>query len=217
MTTLSKVHVGIIPDGNRRWSTMQDCNILEVLPLLRERILRTRSDTRYKHIGLIREISIYLLSKDNLIKRNDNILYLIPQAIQTIIDDIQDINRGGVIKEMTKIQFVGELHLLDQDIQDQCQLIEAATRNGSFIVTIALAYDPINDCRKIVQKEDRPEQSDIDIVVRSGGEKRSSGFFPLHTLYSEWYYSPKLFPDITMDDIDDALKYYFSRHRRFGA
>lgn len=156
MTTLSKVHVGIIPDGNRRWSTMQDCNILEVLPLLKERILRTRSDTRYTHIGLIREISIYLLSKDNSIKRNDNTLYLIPQAIQTII----------------------------------------------------------NDCRKIVQKEDRPEQSDIDIVVRSGGEKRSSGFFPLHTLYSEWYYSPKLFPDITMDD---ALKYYFSRHRRFGA
>ena len=217
MTTLSKVHVGIIPDGNRRWSTMQDCNILEVLPLLRERILRTRSDTRYTHIGLIREISIYLLSKDNLNKRNDNTLYLIRQAIQTIVDDIQDINRGGVIKEMTKIQFVGELHLLDQDVQDQCQFIEAATRNGSFIVTIALAYDPINDCRKIVQKEDRPEQSDIDIVVRSGGEKRSSGFFPLHTLYSEWYYSPKLFPDITMDDIDDALKYYFSRHRRFGA
>jgi undecaprenyl diphosphate synthase len=217
MTNLSKVHVGIIPDGNRRWSTLHDCNILEVLPLLRERIMHTRNDTLYKHIGIIKELSIYLLSKDNLIKRNDNTLYLIRRAIETIIDDIQDVNRGGVIKEMTKIQFVGELYLLDQDIQDQCQLIEAATRNGSFIVTIALAYDPFDDCRKIVQKEDRPEQSDIDIVIRSGGEKRSSGFFPLHTLYSEWYYSSKLFPDITINDIDDALEYYLSRQRRFGA
>ena len=59
-------------------------------------------------------------------------------------------------------------------------------------------------------------QSDIDIVFRSGEEKRISGFFPTKILYSELYFSDKLFPDITLDDINDSLIYLKKRSRRYG-
>ena len=59
-------------------------------------------------------------------------------------------------------------------------------------------------------------QSDIDIIFRSGGEKRISGFFPTKILYSELFFVKPLWPSISLLDLNKIVKKFFHRNRRFG-
>lgn len=86
----------------------------------------------------------------------------------------------------------------------------------AFNINLALVYDPIEDSRRILSNPIRIGRNPIDLVIRTSGEMRSSGFFPLQTLYSEWVYIKKLFPEITKDDILKGIKKYQKRNRRFG-
>jgi undecaprenyl diphosphate synthase len=63
---------------------------------------------------------------------------------------------------------------------------------------------------------DHPELPDIDVILRSSGEQRTSNFFLWQSAYAEWVFSPKYFPDIGVADLDEALKEYDRRKRRFG-
>lgn len=113
-----------------------------------------------------------------------------------------------------RIKFVGELHLLPQQVQSLCHSIERVLcAKSGFNINIALAYDPIKDMRK---RCDLNDMSDIDLVVRTGGEQRSSGFFPVSTLYSEWVYHPALFPDFSFQDLEDCIIEFRNRERRYG-
>jgi undecaprenyl diphosphate synthase len=67
------------------------------------------------------------------------------------------------------------------------------------------------------REEKARERPDLDLVIRTSGEQRSSGFFPAQTLYSEWVYEPKLFPDFTVLDLVAALDAFRARDRRKGA
>jgi undecaprenyl diphosphate synthase len=68
----------------------------------------------------------------------------------------------------------------------------------------------------IRQHLDHPELPDIDVILRSSGEQRTSNFFLWQAAYSEWVFNPKHFPDINTSDLDDALNTYADRKRRFG-
>lgn len=59
-------------------------------------------------------------------------------------------------------------------------------------------------------------QPDPDLIIRTGGEMRLSNFLTWQSAYSELWFTPKLWPDMTGDDIDEAIDFYKSRKRRFG-
>ena len=63
---------------------------------------------------------------------------------------------------------------------------------------------------------DHPEVPDIDLVIRTSGEQRTSGFFLWHAAYAEWYFPTYHFPDLTPDRMQEALDEYDNRQRRFG-
>jgi undecaprenyl diphosphate synthase len=56
----------------------------------------------------------------------------------------------------------------------------------------------------------------LDLIIRTSGEKRTSGFMPLQSAYSEWYFSEKHFPDFGIEELHNALKDYETRERRHG-
>ncbi len=91
--------------------------------------------------------------------------------------------------------------------------IQRETASGSFPLFLALAYDPAEDARR---DPPRSDHSAIDLVVRTGGELRTSGFFPLQTLYSELWFTPTLFPDLTLEEMCSAIEAYTERKRRYG-
>jgi undecaprenyl diphosphate synthase len=59
--------------------------------------------------------------------------------------------------------------------------------------------------------------SDIDLVIRTGKEKRLSGFFPWQTIYSEWFFLDIYFPELTKDILKKVLEDFYERQRRFGS
>lgn len=209
------IHLGIIPDGNRRWSKENGLGIDQLLEKIARMFLRFFENKNSREdmgcFKYVREISTFVLTKDNLIKRNDDTLKMIKSGLQIIYNHMEFFSK-------MKIQFIGELNLLPSDIQELCKQIESECDTNSVIkFTVGIAYDPIKDLERLVNKDPgRPTQTDIDMIIRTGGEKRSSGFFPMHTMYSEWFYLDKYFPDITIQDFNSCINEYKNRNRRFG-
>ena len=64
---------------------------------------------------------------------------------------------------------------------------------------------------------DHPELPDIDLVIRTSGENRTSNFFLWQSTYTEWYFLDKFFPDLTTEDLAAAVEDFSKRSRRFGS
>lgn len=220
------IHVGIIPDGNRRWCCLNNVPLLNLPAMLQKMfeksvqdVLRGEFNNDIELLRNIKEISLYVLSKDNLMKRDgqDDTIEMVREVLKILIAKVENYSLSSIV-----FKIVGEIALLPDDIREMCQHICKMTELGSrsrdsvVLCSLALAYDPKVDC-KIERDIDSMQQSDIDLVIRTGGELRSSGFFPLHTLYSEWIYLPTLFPDMTLGGLNDAIRVYNGRQRRFGA
>lgn len=105
-------------------------------------------------------------------------------------------------------------------LADVCRL-SARPTTACRRLNLAVAYDPVRDMREqLLGPEPLDPGTDrrpIDIMLRTSGEQRSSGFFPLQTLYSEWFYLPQLFPDLTVNDIATTLRTFAARERRWGS
>lgn len=209
------IHLGIIPDGNRRWSRENGMGIDQLLDKIFRMLFRFLRDPdgqkEMECFKYVREISTYVLTKDNLVKRNDQTLDMIESGLSIIEENME------LFKEM-KIQFIGELHLLPLQLQTLCNSIEKQSNQESTLkLTVGIAYDPLHDLERLINEDpSRPKQSNIDMIIRTGGEMRSSGFFPMHTMYSEWFYLEKFFPDLTINDINFCIQQFQTRQRRFG-
>lgn len=237
------MHVGIIPDGNRRWAKKKGISGSKIskywekiihfsIIFLIEFIKNTKINDKKiseicKEVGLenddsyidicelsdklkeikLDELSVYILSTDNC-TRNDgtreNIFHLLRYIDSKLPENFP-----------FDVRVFGKLELLPEEIRDLLQSITSkARKKNSFKINLAIAYDPIDDIKKCRLGE--TDQSQIDLVIRSGGEKRSSGFFPCHTLYSEWYYTDVMWPEMKPSDFINSIKYFLSRNRRFG-
>tara|TARA_B100000902_G_scaffold392620_1_gene445332 strand:- start:1132 stop:1860 length:729 start_codon:yes stop_codon:yes gene_type:complete len=240
------VHLGIIPDGNRRWCKKNDYNLNTLTKhwthLILSHINKCLSDNtdNFKYLKQINEISLYVCSIDN-INRNDNTPSLIFNLIRKIYDIIKQPNNyleptGANVfisnKEKYKnninliVNFIGDVNVLPKDIQDIIQELQNELKTNyqnpdakKFTLNIAIAYDYNKDMTNYgsyhMENYNR-EQSNIDVVFRSGGEKRISGFFPTKILYSELFFDKTLWPDITLFDLNKIIKKFFHRNRRFG-
>ena len=249
------VHLGIIPDGNRRWCKKNDFEMKDLTKHWTQIILShikniiDETDTeknikkqidKYKYLKQIDELSFYICSIDN-IKRTDGTPQLIFNLIRKIYDIIKNprdylepitLNLFNSNKEKYKnninliTNFIGDLSLLPNDIQDMIQELQTELKTNyqnpdanKFTLNIAIAYDYNKDITNYGSnhmKNYNREQSNIDVVFRSGGEKRISGFFPTKILYSELFFAKTLWPDITLFDLNKIIKKFFHRNRRFG-
>lgn len=207
------IHLGIIPDGNRRWCKHNNKTELEYIHTIQNMIKNIfENNDKYPILKLISEISIYVLSKDNVIKRDHKTINLIEKIIDFLCI-ILSTNEYYI-----KINIIGDMTILPSTIQEKLEVltnISLFELKKQFTINLAIGYDPVKDTKKYL-KEGYETRNQIDMVLRSGGEKRSSGFFPLQTLYSEWIYLDTLWPDITITHIHDSILEFQSRRRNFG-
>lgn len=203
------MHIGIIPDGNRRWCKKNNVSLYEMIDYWLEKIdfWKTVVDEE-NNFDEISEISLYILTRDNIEKRND-------RTLEMVYDLIRKMNGLVKIIHFFRIIFVGDFTLFDEDIHDILLDIQERTKNNKILLTCGVGYDPKVDLYNLTHGEKR-EQSDIDLVIRYGGEQRSSGFFPYHTLNSEWIYLQKLWPEVVMEDIKECIIEFNKRQRRLG-
>lgn len=220
-------HVGIVLDGNRRWAKQHGVSAQEGHKQGFETFRRIAD------AGLARGIpylSVFAFSTENWNRTKDEVSFLM-RFIQIVMNKY--------ISELTKkdIRFIwlGSEEGLDAKIIKQLRRAEESSKNNT-TATFCLCFNyggqqEIADAAAKLAAAGRPITQEsietalyggsvvppVDLLIRPSGEMRISNFMLWRAAYSELFFTNKLWPDFTPEDLDEALAAYASRHRRFGA
>ena len=208
-------HVGIIPDGNRRWARLNNIPLTEAY----EKGYRVLKDTinRLHKLGVV-NISVYAMSRDNCLKRSrleKGILEgLAVRALQELRSN-EELERNGV-----RVIVVGDLALLPQSVRREAMETMKATsnRNGGFLA-IALCYSGRWEIDYYTSRGLKPPTlglEPIDLLIRTGGYRRISSFFPLLLEYAEMYFTDTLWPDFSEEELHRSIEWFGRQQRKFG-
>ena len=220
-------HIAIILDGNRRWARHRGLPTLlghkEGVEAIK-RVVRRASELN------IENLTFFCFSTENFNREKEEVDYLFD-----LFRDIKNL-KENFKKHDYKFHHTGDKSMLPQDIIDIINEVEEDTKHCTKgIVNLAIAYggrnDIVNAARRIVKEKVKPEDiteesfknylttgemPDVDLLVRTSGEKRISGFMLYNMAYAELYFVKKHWPSFTGKDIDEYIIEYQSRHRRFG-
>lgn len=228
-------HVAIIMDGNRRYSKLQgNMNAIEG----HKRGVDTLENVLEWCIDLgIDIVTVYAFSTENF-KRSEK---EVRDLMQLFVDSFLSISTNKKIhKNEVRLQAVGRLDLFPEDVRDAIKDAEKSTEKyDKRLINIAMGYDGrveiVDAFKKIAMKVKTGEidPNDIDetmindnlytagledpnLVIRTSGEERLSGFLLWQSSYSELYFTDSLWPELRKVDFLRAIRSYTERQRRFG-
>lgn len=225
-------HIAIIMDGNGRWA--KGLGKLRVfghkngVTAVRE-VLEGAIEVGIGHLTL------YAFSSENWNRPKLEVRALMELLINSLNKELPTFQKNGV-----KLKAIGELN----NLPNNCQVtlndtIEATKNNTRCVLTLALSYGSRNEIleatKNIAHKvakgelaiEDIDENTfshslqtadtpDPDLMIRTSGEQRISNFLLWQMAYTELWFSPKLWPDFTREDLYQAIWDFQNRERRFG-
>ena len=228
-------HIAVLCDGNRRWA--RELGHDDVSYGYRVGAAKIAEMLRWCQDAGIEMATVYLLSTENLRRDADEIAGLI-EIITDVVEEIcAPANRWSV-------RTVGDLELIGEDAARRLrEATQSTSANDGFHVNVAVAYggrQEIADAvRALLSKElangASPEQMidavtvdaisenlytsgqpDPDLVIRTSGEQRLSGFLLWQSAYSEMWFTEAYWPAFRRVDFLRALRDYSARHRRYG-
>lgn len=225
-------HIGIILDGNRRFAKR-----LMLKPWMGHEWGAKKVEKIFdwlKDIG-VKEATLYAFSVENFNRPKEELNYLMK-----VFDDEfgRLLNNERIHKEKLRINFIGRIWMFPKNIYDKMQKLMEITKNyNDYIVNFAMAYggraEIIDATKKIAEmvkegklnvdeineevfKKELYMESEPDLIIRTSGEQRTSGFLLWQGSYAELYFCPKLWPEFEKEDLLKAIEDYNSRERRFG-
>ena len=226
-------HVGIIPDGNRRYAKKMGISINNAYNRGISKLFDVLKWSKDKGINTV---TVWGFSIENFQRP-----YVEKRLLFRMFEDkIKDLLKNGKLDNV-HINFIGVKNRFPSTLVRLMNKMEKTTKNiDDQRLNIAIGYsgrvDIIEACNNIlnsklfsshVQKSNVDEEifrkfllsssvSDVDLVIRTSGEMRVSGFFPWQTSYSELVFLKPLWPEITKKDFNHAIRVYSKRERRFG-
>lgn len=218
-------HLAVVIDGNRRWAKSRNLQAWKGHEAGAENVDRLLDWC--KELG-IKEITIYTLSTENL-KRNPLELNFLFDLFVRWFKKLKKDKR--IKKDRIKIRFIGDLSLVPKNIAELAKEIERDTFSyENFKINFCFAYggrlellQAINKLKnkkgKITEKEITNAlwlQSEPDLIIRTGEQKRLSNFLPWQSVYSELIFSEKMWPDFSKEDLISCIKEFKKRKRNFG-
>jgi len=225
-------HIALIPDGNRRWAKKRKLPTLKGHQKGYQNFLDFCKWCRERQVKIV---TAFGFSTENWNRSKKEVDYLMDLFEFGIKRHIERYKKGKVDKRKeTKIKVIGKKERFSESLQKTIEEIEKLTKdNKKLQVNIALDYggkwDILQAVKKIIKTnpnkiEEKTFQKNLstgnipdpDLVIRVGGEKRLSNFVIWQIAYSELYFSDKFWPDFSEKDLDEALKEYDRRQRRFG-
>jgi len=222
-------HVAIIMDGNRRWAAARGLpsisGHIQGVQAIRP-IVRAAPD---RHIEVL---SLYVFSRENWRRSDEEVT-----ALFGLIDGAIRDNTDELVAEGVRVRVIGRLHEAPAEIQRSIRAAEARTQAGERLaLNIAFNYggraEIVDAARALVAAgvpaaeidEERFAEHlytaglpDPDLIIRTGGEMRTSNFLIWQGAYAELLSTQTLWPDFSEADLDAALAEYASRQRRYGA
>jgi undecaprenyl diphosphate synthase len=220
-------HIAIIPDGNRRWARKNRKSI----PYAYNKGIEHIGDVlKWCRKRRIRKLTMWGFSTENFMRDRGEVKNLFALFNQKLSEGLkQDYKKYGV-----KVRFLGKLDSLPKDVVEKMRKVERDTaENGRYELDLMLAYggrqeilDAVNRAlsRRLRKVDEKSFSSllytagsgDPDLIIRTSGEMRMSGFLPWQSAYSEYYFSRKLWPDFGARDFARALAEYARRKRKYG-
>ncbi|MFW6134915.1 MAG: isoprenyl transferase [Elusimicrobiota bacterium] len=218
-------HIGIIMDGNGRWAKARGMNVIRGH---QEGARRVKEITRYcGEIG-VKYLSLYAFSTENWSRPKKEI-----DALMDLLVNFLETEMEELIKNNIKLVTAGRRENFTKKVNSSLDsTIKKTGKNNGLTLVLCLDYggkqEIVDAANKIKKKHKEidiksfrdnlyvPWVPDIDLLIRTSGEKRISNFMLWRISYSELYFSTELWPDFTEDELDKAIKSYNSRQRRFG-
>lgn len=226
-------HIGIIMDGNRRWAKAQG---KPVSYGHKEGAKTLEKIVRYANKIGLEYITVYAFSTENWKRAEDEV-----KALMLLLQNYLDDYSKRADTENIKVKILGDISALSTGMQKSIRNCMERTKNNTGVTfNIALNYGGRDELTKATKQiatmvknneikiEDITEktieenlytkgQPDLDLVIRTSGEKRLSGFLTWQSVYAEILVIDKNWPDFEEKDLDQAIIEYQKRTRKFGA
>ena len=221
-------HVAIIADGNRRWARDRGLPVLaghvQGIEAMRPVVRRARDHG-------VETLSVYTFSTENWARPGDEVsglFGLIDGAVRQYTDEL--------VAEGVRVRVIGRLHEAPADVQRSIRGAEERTRGGDrMTLNICFNYsgraEIVDAARALVAAGADPNaideahfaehlytagQADVDLLIRTGGDRRISNFLVWQAAYAELVFCDKYWPEFKPKDLDAAIAEYERRDRRFG-
>jgi undecaprenyl diphosphate synthase len=221
-------HVAIIMDGNGRWAKARG------LPRLAGHRAGTENIRPVLEACVefgIEILTIWAFSTENWQRPDEEVKGLLRILQQMIRRELQELHKQGV-----QLRHVGRLDQLPKRLQKQIRDAVALTKdNHRIVLNVAFDYggraEIVQAVQRIIRDGVRAEQvdealisrymytcgqPDPDLIIRTSGEMRMSGFMMWQAAYAEYYITPTFWPDFDRDELCKALAAYSQRDRSFG-
>lgn len=226
------IHIAIIMDGNGRWAQSRG------LPRIyghQEGKKNVKRIVRHAANLGIKYLSLFAFSTENWKRPKEEV-----DGLMEILKFGLREERPEFIREGIRVVFFGDRTKLPKDVTEEMELTESLTASNSRLnLAFAINYsgrdDILRAIRRISQKVaegkiniddidsdliskelDTRDFPDPDLIIRTSGELRISNFYLWQSAYSEFYFTPVLWPDFDEEALESAIKAYQSRKRRFG-
>jgi undecaprenyl diphosphate synthase len=220
-----RLHVGVIMDGNGRWAARRN------LPRLRgheagvEAIRRVMEAAPSQGIGTL---TLYAFSSDNWRRPKAEVDALMALLRLYLADETASLMRNGV-----RLTVIGRRDRLPKGLAAAIGRAELATSGGAALhLRIAIDYSArdaiLRAAAQIAGSESLTRESfarlvtgepglrDVDLIIRTSGEKRLSDFLLWESAYAELHFTERMWPDFGAEDLSEALSSFHRRERRFG-
>lgn len=221
-------HVAIIADGNRRWAREHGLPVLaghvQGIEAIRPIVRRARDRG-------VETLSVYTFSTENWARPENEV-----SGLFGLIDGAVRQHTDELVAEGVRVRVIGRLHEAPADVQRSIRAAEERTRGGTrMTLNICFNYsgraEIVDAARALMAARADPNeitephfaehlytagQPDVDLVIRTGGDQRTSNFLLWQAAYAELVFCPKFWPAFDESDFDAALAEFERRERRFG-
>ena len=226
-------HIGIILDGNRRYAKEKGIKPWEGHRHGAENILKLFEHCKELNIH---EVTMYAFSLKNFERNKLEVEFLFKlfhEFFEKLIADKDKLTKSGM-----RINFLGRIELFPDAIKKRMkELMEITKDNTKYIANFAMAYDGhaevVDSVKEIGKKiesgdikssdinekmiqENLYNNSPIDMIIRTSGEYRISGFMLWFSSYAEFFFLDKFWPEFSKEDLKKCIDQFVNRDRRFG-
>ena len=215
-------HIAVVMDGNGRWAQKR---FLPRVAGHRQGVEAVRALIRSAGEHGVESLTVFAFSSENWQRPPDEVSFLMDLFLRALRDEVQKMHASGI-----RFRAVGDTTVLDDETRRLIDDAEQLTAlNGKLRFNVAVNYGGRWDIEQAVARaaaQGDPSrfaeflsfagQTDPDLFIRTGGERRISNFLLWQMAYTELYFTDTLWPDFGADEFEKALSWYADRERRFG-
>lgn len=218
-------HIAFIMDGNGRWAQKR------MMPRTyghKHGAENFKKIVRYCGDIGIKAVTVYAFSTENWGRPKaevDTIMNLLSQYLDSCEEEMKIHN--------IKYKFLGDMDVFSEDLKKKISYVEEISKDNGLLLNVALNYGSRAEIvhafnvlaesgKKEIKEEDISSAlytahcPDPDIIVRTGGDIRLSNFLLWQAQYSEFYFTDVLWPDLSPDDVDEIVREFYRRKRKYG-